>query len=94
MDDDTDGHYGPTKVKPILLGGEDIMEEDEVTSMPLPMESVDGSDELLSKIITPSPYAHHQTGATSARFRNALQRVTESPTSDVEAWQALITESR
>ena len=93
MDDDTDGHYGPTKVKPILLGGEDIMEEDEVTSMPLPMESVDGSDELLSKIITPSPYAHHQTGATSARFRNALQRVTESPTSDVEAWQALITEA-
>jgi hypothetical protein len=91
--DDTDGHYGPSRVKPILLGGEDALEEDEIMPMAPPMEGVDGSDSLISKIITPSPYVHHQTGATAARFRNALQRVTDSPTSDVEAWQALITEA-
>ena len=91
--DDADGHYGPASGKPILLGGEDAMEEDEIMPVAPSMQFVEGSDDLISKIITPSPYAHHQTGATSARFRNALQRVTDSPTSDVEAWQALITEA-
>jgi hypothetical protein len=50
------------------------------------------SAELLSTIITPSPYPHHLTGPTSSRFRNALGRITNRPTSDVEAWQALISE--
>lgn len=50
------------------------------------------SNELISRIIIPSPYPHHNAGPTSSRFRNSLQRVTSSPKSDVEAWQALMTE--
>ena len=50
-----------------------------------------GAD-LIQTIITPSPYPHHLTGPTSSRFRNAMGRITTKPTSDVEAWQALITE--
>ncbi|KAL3929500.1 MAG: hypothetical protein SGBAC_012181 [Bacillariaceae sp.] len=77
----------------ILLGGEDAMDEDElldasVQNTPI----VEGSVELISTIITPSPFAHHVTGPTSSRFRNAMQRISENPTSDTEAWQALITE--
>lgn len=68
------------------------MEEDEnIPSMPLVQTT--GSDELISRIITPSPFPHHVTGPTASRFRNALSRVTTHPTSDVEAWQALITEA-
>jgi hypothetical protein len=48
--------------------------------------------DLISTIITPSPFAHHTTGPTSSRFRNALQRISANPQSDVEAWQALLTE--
>lgn len=48
--------------------------------------------DLISTIITPSPFAHHTTGPTSSRFRNALQRISVNPQSDVEAWQALLTE--
>jgi hypothetical protein len=77
----------------ILLGGEDAMDEDElfderVTTAPV----TESSAELISTIITPSPFAHHVTGPTSSRFRNAMQRISENPKSDVEAWQALITE--
>jgi hypothetical protein len=80
--------------KSILLGGEDAMEEDEnVPSTMAPMEASTGSNELISRIITPSPFPHHVTGPTASRFRNALSRVTTHPTSDVEAWQALITEA-
>ena len=76
----------------ILLGGEDAMEEDENVPSVRPIET-SGSDELISRMITPSPYPHHVTGPTASRFRNAFSRVTTHPTSDVEAWQALITEA-
>ena len=69
----------------ILLGGQDAMEVDEV--MPAaPLQPVKESTELISRIITPPPVP------TSSRFRNALNRITTNPQSDVEAWQALITE--
>jgi hypothetical protein len=77
----------------ILLGGEDIMEVDEAMPMaPSVEETVETSDELISKIISPSPYPHHITGPTSSRFRNALSRINTDPF-DVEAWQALMTEA-
>lgn len=81
----------PADVESVLFGGEDVMEEDE--AMPEMPMVISGSEELISKIIVPSPYAHHSTGATSARFRNALSRVTTDPKTDAEAWQALITEA-
>ena len=77
----------------ILLGGEDEqMDEDEVledAQVPLPTTA---SAELIDNFITPSPFAHHVTGPTSSRFRNAVSRISEHPESDVEAWQALMTE--
>jgi len=47
---------------------------------------------LLNQIITPSPYPQHNSGPTSSRFRNALNRVLQHPDTDVEAWQAVLTE--
>ena len=76
----------------ILLGGEDVMDEDEAVPL-APVTLAAGSDRLISQIIVPSPYPHHSTGATSARFRNALSRVSTDPLTDVEAWQALMTEA-
>ena len=92
-----------TSSKPILLSGEDAMDEDEDMDMPPPTATTAvsstavssttlGSAELISTIITPSPYPQHNEWSTSSRFRNALNRVTANPTSDVEAWQALMTE--
>ena len=78
----------------ILLGGEDAMDEDEVlVDAPLvaPVASSQ-STELIDKIITPSPFPHHTTGPTASRFRNSFLRVSQNPESDVEAWQALMTE--
>ena len=77
----------------ILLGGEDAMEEDEAIVPSTPPTDASSSNELISRIITPSPFPHHVTGPTASRFRNALSRVTTHPTSDVEAWQALINEA-
>jgi Suppressor of forked protein (Suf) len=78
---------------PILLGGEDVMEEDEAIAFEtsVPIEPLTTSDELISKILA-SPYPHHITGPTSSRFRNALSRINTNPY-DVEAWQALMTEA-
>jgi hypothetical protein len=71
------------------------MDEDEVllpsASSAAPMED-STARELLSPIISPSPYPQHNSGPTSTRYKTALARVTQQPTSDVEAWQALITE--
>ncbi len=50
------------------------------------------TNQLLNQFITPSPFPHHTSGPTSSRFRNAFTRITTNPTSDVEAWQALMTE--
>jgi hypothetical protein len=70
------------------------------TTMLLPLQqqhqvllSSSHSKELITQIITPSPYPHHNTGPTSSRFRNALSRITTHPRSDVEAWQVIITEA-
>ena len=49
-------------------------------------------NQLLSQIITPSPFQHHNDSATSDRYRSALQRITISPLHDVEAWEAIMTE--
>ncbi|CAB9510504.1 expressed unknown protein [Seminavis robusta] len=65
------------------LGGPLAAGAVEAVATPLP---------LPTRIMTPSPYPHHTRGATSARFRNALNRVTTHPTSDSEAWAALLTE--
>ena len=45
---------------------------------------------LISSIITPSPFAHHNS---SDRYRSALSRVQSAPLTDVEAWSALLTEA-
>jgi hypothetical protein len=86
----------------LLKGEDDVMEEEEEEDEDedvlfdndkeggLPQEAA--SVELISTIITPSPFPHHTTGPTSSRFRNAIARITTAPASDVEAWQALITE--
>jgi hypothetical protein len=47
---------------------------------------------LIDRIIIPSPFPQHNAGPTSFRFRNALNRVLSAPKTDVEAWQALMTE--
>lgn len=50
--------------------------------------------ELLSTVISPSPFAHHSLGgASSSRYRNALTRIGADPKADVEAWAALLTEA-
>ena len=41
-----------------------------------------------------SPFSHHNTGPSSDRLRNALARITNDPSRDIEAWQALITEAQ
>ena len=92
MGDSVTADGGQTK-KSILLGGEDDMEVDEVAPSLPPVESDGSGDQLISPIITPSPYAHHVTGPTASRFRNAMSRVTTHPLTDVEAWQAIITEA-
>jgi len=45
---------------------------------------------LIPSIITPSPFAHHNS---SDRYRSALSRVTSAPLTDVEAWGAILTEA-
>jgi len=47
---------------------------------------------LISQILTPSPFPHHNEIATSDRYRSALNRIQSSPLSDVEAWQAILNE--
>eukprot|EP00532_Pseudo-nitzschia_australis_P005092 CAMPEP_0168184266 /NCGR_PEP_ID=MMETSP0139_2-20121125/13123_1 /TAXON_ID=44445 /ORGANISM="Pseudo-nitzschia australis, Strain 10249 10 AB" /LENGTH=204 /DNA_ID=CAMNT_0008105827 /DNA_START=1 /DNA_END=613 /DNA_ORIENTATION=+ len=50
--------------------------------------------DLLSTVISPSPFAHHSVGgAGSSRYRNALTRIAANPRSDVEAWGALLAEA-
>ncbi|GKY95142.1 hypothetical protein MPSEU_000477900 [Mayamaea pseudoterrestris] len=49
---------------------------------------------LITPIKTPSPYPQHNSGPTSTRYKNALNRITLQPRRDVEAWQALLTEAQ
>ncbi|KAL3921325.1 MAG: hypothetical protein SGILL_002804 [Bacillariaceae sp.] len=67
--------------------GSQDMVTGQVASVP-----TDAHMDLISTIITPSPFPHHTTGPTSSRYRNALQRITAHPLKDTEAWQALFTE--
>ncbi len=50
------------------------------------------SNRLISQIINPSPFQHHNENLTSDRYRSALQRINISPLNDVEAWEAIMTE--
>ncbi|VEU36726.1 unnamed protein product [Pseudo-nitzschia multistriata] len=60
------------------------------SSVVVPHRDVD----LLSTVISPSPFAHHSVGgAGSSRYRNALTRIAADPRSDVEAWGALLAEA-
>lgn len=45
---------------------------------------------LIPAILTPSPFAHHNS---SDRYRSALARVQSAPLTDVEAWSAILTEA-
>jgi len=50
--------------------------------------------DLISTVISPSPFAHHSAGGSgSSRYRNALTRIGADPRSDVEAWGALLAEA-
>jgi len=72
--------------KSILLVDE---EETDDVDMDIPtLPETEETGELLSEIITPSPYPQHNDG--SSRYANALNRVLQAP--DTEAWQALLTE--
>lgn len=75
--------------KSVLFDGEEADEEDEDLAPPV-ASAPPPTQELIAVIIDPSPYPQHNAG--SSRYRNALGRVQASPTSDVEAWQALIAE--
>lgn len=88
----------PRRRKPVLLNppADDAMEEDDdelfgdgpdSTAVPQAI-----SDTLIDNFITPSPFPHHTSGPTSSRFRNAFTRIVASPSTDTEAWQALMTE--
>jgi hypothetical protein len=46
---------------------------------------------LPDRIITPSPFAQHNTG--TSRFRTAFSRILADPVNDTEAWLAVITET-
>lgn len=48
---------------------------------------------LIPLILTPSPFQHHNDSGTADRYRSALQRITATPTTDVEAWEAIMNES-
>ena len=41
---------------------------------------------------TPSPFPHHNSGPSSDRLRNAMSRITSSPSADAEAWGVLMNE--
>lgn len=90
MPQDPRKRTGPSAV---LLRDDDGVEDEDVDmEMPLLSTVVTTNTELLDQIVTPSPYPQHNSGPTSSRYRNALNRVTTSPTTDVEAWQALLSE--
>jgi Suppressor of forked protein (Suf) len=90
----------PRRRKPVLLNppSDDAMDEDDDE------DELFGDAEggvavpqavthtLLDNFITPSPFPHHTTGPTSSRFRNAFTRIVANPSTDTEAWQALMTE--
>lgn len=78
----------------LFASHEDAADEDEDLPMQeLGVAAAVSSDKLIDQIISPSPFPQHNAGPTSARFRNALSRITENPTTDAEAWQALMTEA-
>lgn len=91
----------------ILLKGADDQEEDQDMQEVLPSSVTETRTTmeppqtvplvglgrgLISPIITPSPFVHHNDSGTADRYRSALQRVNASPMSDVEAWEAIMNE--
>ena len=90
----------PRRRKPVLLNppSDDAMDEDDdedelfgdaegAAAVPQAVTHT-----LLDNFITPSPFPHHTSGPTSSRFRNAFTRIVANPSTDTEAWQALMTE--
>jgi hypothetical protein len=95
MDEDENEHEEEEEDDDELFQADDEGDEEEDANLPMPQTATTtttATRELLSTIITPSPFPHHTTGPTSSRFRNAMQRITSHPESDTEAWQALMTE--
>lgn len=98
----------PIKRSILLQGAdEDDMEEDHdedvqmspvqtsgfaTSSVTYQVASTNHSRTLLSPIVSPSPFPHHNDVATADRYRSALTRVTVNPSSDVEAWEAIMNE--
>ena len=96
---------GGNATKSLLLDVNEEEEEEEEddepvmilsTQPPIGQEQQDEEDEnlvltneLIKDIVTPSPFAHHNT---SDRYRNALLRVQSNPTRDIEAWQVIMNE--
>jgi hypothetical protein len=93
-----------TTKKSILLQGaddeEDAEEDHDVEMQTAPAvapssynsSSANNSSALLSQIVSPSPFHHHNDVATADRYRSALIRVNANPSSDVEAWEAIMNE--
>lgn len=93
-----------TTKKSILLQGaddEEDVEEDQDVEMQMASaaaassynaSSANNSSALLSQIVSPSPFHHHNDVATADRYRSALIRVNANPSSDVEAWEAIMNE--
>ncbi len=92
--------------KRILLQGADDIEDQDDVDMPM-MDSnssaanaaphtssytATATSSLLAQIVTPSPFQHHNDSGTADRYRSALQRITAAPTTDVEAWEAIMNE--
>ncbi|GFH44969.1 hypothetical protein CTEN210_01443 [Chaetoceros tenuissimus] len=86
----------------ILLQGMDEAEDQDVDMQPsntsapeatMPSTShVIITHQLISQIITPSPFQHHNDSGTADRYRSGLQRITQAPTRDVEAWEVIMNE--
>jgi hypothetical protein len=93
-----------SKKRSILLQGadddEDIEEDHDVEMQMAPAaasstyysSSANNSSALLTQIVSPSPFHHHNDVATADRYRSALIRVNANPSSDVEAWEAIMNE--
>ena len=88
-DDDDDEEGGPIKAETpsFLLGGTSTV----APLIPIAAPSRELTCDLFPSIV-PSPFAHHNDVATSDRYRSALERIQANPSSDEEAWMAVMNE--
>jgi hypothetical protein len=103
MDDQNDANEEDAAPKRILLQGmDDVEDQDDVDVTMIDSNSTANPNAssyktpatatLLAQIVTPSPFQHHNDSGTADRYRSALQRITSAPTTDVEAWEAIMNE--